>query len=167
MQHVVDAIVTFLDATVDELESETLLAAALRYKGDLGTLDEEIRALVEPLPADDRILVTNHDVFGYFAERYGFEVVGAIHESTSTLGEPSAADLADLAETVRRTGVPAVFTEASSGERLADALAREAGRSVEVVELYAESLGDEESEAGTYIDLMRTNAERIVEALSR
>lgn len=165
MRDAVDAIAEFIAANVDGLDDDALLAGAVSYKADLAALDGEIRELVDPIAATRRVLVTNHEVFGRFAARYGFEVIGAIHESTSTLGEPSAADLAALAAIVRRTGVPAVFTETSSSGRLAEALAREAGREVEVVELFAESLGDADSEAGTYIEMLRTNAQRIAEAL--
>ena len=62
-------------------------------------------------------------------------------------------------------GVPAVFADTSSPEDLADALAREVG-DVEVVELYSESLGEPDSAGGTYAGMMRTNAERIAEALT-
>ena len=108
--------------------------------------------------------MTNHDVFGYFADRYGFEVLGAVIPGGSTLAEPSASDLADLAALMVARHVPAVFADASSPARLAEALAAE-GADVTVVELYTESLGPAGSAGDTYIGMMRTNAERIAAAL--
>jgi zinc/manganese transport system substrate-binding protein len=109
--------------------------------------------------------VTNHDVFAYFADRYGFEVIGAVIPSTSTQAEPSAGDLDALATTVRQAGVPAIFADTASPRRLADALAAEAGSDVTVVPLYSESLGPPGSDGATYAGMMRTNATRIADAL--
>ncbi len=112
------------------------------------------------------MLVTNHEVFGYFADRYGFEVLGTVIPSLSTLSEPSAQELADLADAVAAAGVPAVFAEASSPTALAEALAAE-GTDVAVVELFSESLAGPGSGAATYVEMVRTNAQRIAAALAR
>ena len=114
------------------------------------------------LPADRRVLVTDHEVFGYFADRFDFDVVGTVIPSTTTDAAPSASDLDALAEIIRDAGVPAIFTESGHSDELADALADEVG-DVEVVALFAESLGPPGSGAETYVDMMRTNAELIVE----
>ena len=84
----------------------------------------EVEAALAGIPPDDRVLVTNHEVFGYFADRYDFEVLGAIIPGGSTLAEPSAADLADLAREIDERGVPAIFAETS----VADSAGRRAGR---------------------------------------
>ena len=135
------------------------------YLDALEALDAEVEALVATVPPDDRLLVTNHEVFGYFADRYDFEVVGAIIPGGSTLAEPSAAELADLVRQIDERGVPAMFAETSSPTRLAEALAAE-GADVEVVELYSESLGEPGSPGDTYLGMVRTNAERIAAALA-
>jgi zinc/manganese transport system substrate-binding protein len=150
---------------VDGLDTPAFRERAAAYVADLEALDGEVEALVAAVPAERRVLVTNHEVFGYFADRYGFEVLGAVIPSLSTLAEPSAADLADLAAAIADAGVPAIFAESSSPTRLADALAAE-GTDVEVVELFGESLGSEGSGGETYVDMVRTNAERIVGALT-
>ncbi|MFP5255386.1 MAG: metal ABC transporter solute-binding protein, Zn/Mn family, partial [Acidimicrobiia bacterium] len=91
--------------------------------------------------------------------------LGVIIPGGSTLAEPSAADLTDLAAAIERAGVPALFAETSSPARLAEALAGE-GADVEVVELFTESLGEAGSGADTYLGMVRTNAQRIADALA-
>ncbi|MET0810381.1 MAG: metal ABC transporter substrate-binding protein [Thermoleophilaceae bacterium] len=71
--------------------------------------------------------MTTHDSLGYFARRYGIDVVGSVIPSLSTQAQPSAGDIADLVDQVRDEGVEAVFPEAETSERLEQALAREAG----------------------------------------
>jgi zinc/manganese transport system substrate-binding protein len=161
---------TVAERIADALASLSGLGtAAFRDRADaylrqLEDLDAEVDAALAGIPEERRTLVTNHEVFGYFADRYGFEVLGAVIPGGSTLAEPSAADLADLAAQIERAGVTAIFAETSSPTRLADALAAE-GRDVAVVELYSESLGEPGSDGATYLDMMRTNAERIAAAL--
>jgi zinc/manganese transport system substrate-binding protein len=110
--------------------------------------------------------VTNHEVFGYFADRYGFEIVGAVIPSLTTNAEASAADLAELADVVSAERVPAIFAEATRSTQLADTLAQAVGGDVEVVELFTESLGAPGSGAETYMGMMRTNADLVADALS-
>ncbi|MEM7322340.1 MAG: metal ABC transporter substrate-binding protein [Actinomycetota bacterium] len=164
MTDVVAGISAFLSAEVDGLDTAALDTAAADYTAELEALDAEVRSLVEDIPADSRILVTNHEVFGYFADQYGFEVVGAVIPSGSTVDGASAGDLAELAETIEEEGVKAIFSDASSSDNLIEALAAEVG-DVEVVELYTESLGESGSDGGTYLDMVRTNATRISAAL--
>jgi zinc/manganese transport system substrate-binding protein len=117
------------------------------------------------LPPARRVLVTNHHVLGYFAERYRFRVIGTIIPGQSTLASPSAADLAELAATIRRQRVRAIFIDSSSPRRLADALAELAGLRVQVITLYSESLGPPGSSGATYRRMIRTNADRIAKGL--
>ena len=149
---------------VDGLDADELRARTDRYLRALDDLDREVAATLDAVPADRRTLVTNHEVFAYFAERYGFEVLGAVVPGGSTLAEPSAADLTDLAAAIDAADVPAVFAETSSPARVAEALAAE-GTDVEVVELYSEALGEAGSDGATYLDMVRANARRIAEAL--
>jgi zinc/manganese transport system substrate-binding protein len=118
------------------------------------------------VPVDRRVLVTNHDALGYFADRYGFEVVGTVIPGISTQAAADAADFAALATTVRDRGVPAIFAETTSSTALADALAAEVGRDVAVVTLYTGSLGPPDSGADTYVGMLETDAHRIADALA-
>jgi len=140
-------------------------AAAEEYRQELLDLDAGIEALVSGIPAERRKLVTNHQTLGYFADRYGFVVVGTIIPGGTTLAEPSPADLATLVETLRREGVRAVFAENTRPADLARTLAAELGEQVTVVALYTDSLGGPGSGAETYLGMMRTDAERIAAAL--
>lgn len=153
-----------LASHVDDLDTPAYRSRVDDYLGELDALDAEVRDILAPVPAERRRLVTNHEVFGYFAARYDFEVLGAVLPGGSTLAEPSAADLRELAATIREAGVPAIFTETSSPTRLADALAAE-GADVAVVALYSEALGEPGSDGATYLDMVRTNARRIADAL--
>jgi len=135
------------------------------YRTELLALDEEISAAVAVLPEADRVLVTNHDALGYFAARYGFEVAGTVIPSGTTLAEPSSAELAALVAVIQQRGVKAIFAETTEPSTLADAIAAEAGEEVRVVELYTGSLGEDGTGAETLIDMLRTNAQRIVGAL--
>jgi zinc/manganese transport system substrate-binding protein len=153
-------------AAIDGVDSGALDTRLDDYVGRLEALDTEIEAALDAVPADDRVLVTNHEVFGYFADRYGFEIVGAVVPSLSTNAETSSRELEDLAAIITAEGIPAIFAETTQSTDLADALADEVGGEVAVVELFTESLGEPGSGAETYIDLMRTNAERIVAALT-
>ena len=120
-------------------------------------------AAIEPAR---RKLITNHHVFGYLAARFGFEVIGAVIPSGTTLASPSSADLNDLTSKIRSAGVVAIFADSSQPERLAQVLAAEAGQDIAVVPLFTESLGAEGSAGATYLDMMRANTESITEALS-
>ncbi len=139
-------------------------ANASAYIQQLEALDAEIRDLVATVPAERRKLITNHDTFAYFADRYGFEVVGTVFEGVSTEQEPSAQQIAELVERIRAENVPAVFTENTVNARLAEQIADEAGVNV-VTSLYTDALGAPGSDADTYITMMRYDAEQIVNAL--
>ena len=148
---------------VDRAAVERQVAA---YVQQLEALDGEIASTLAPIPTARRTLVTNHDSFGYFADRYDLRVIGAVIPSLTTSASASAADLEALAEVIRDQAVPAIFAETTQPTKLADALAAEVGGDVAVVELYTESLGEPGSGADTYIGMLRTDAQRIVEALS-
>ena len=161
-----EALAATLADEVPALATDEARDRAAATVADLRTLDAEVETTLAAVPADRRKLVTNHDVFAYFADRYGFEVIGAVIPATTTQAAPSAGEIDDLAATVAAAGVPAVFADTSSPEDLADALAAEVGDDVEVVALYSESLGEPGSGADTYAGMVRTNAERIAGALA-
>jgi ABC-type Zn uptake system ZnuABC Zn-binding protein ZnuA len=125
----------------------------------------EVRGLLEAVPADQRILVTDHEALGYLADTYGYEIAGTVIPAGTTLAEPSSADLANLVKVINAEGVNVIFTNAAQPSALADAVAAETGRDIAVVPLYVESLGAPDSPAATYIDMMRTNAQLISEGL--
>ncbi|MDY7103236.1 MAG: metal ABC transporter substrate-binding protein [Actinomycetota bacterium] len=165
MARSVDAIAAFLIDNVDGVDGEALRASADDYVAELETLDEDVAEILSDIPDEQRVLVTNHEVFGYFADRYDFEVVGTVIPSGSTADGASAGELAELAEVIHDEGVPAIFADNSTSDDLAETLAAEVGE-VEVVELFTGSLGDEGSDGATYVAMVRTNAERIADALA-
>jgi zinc/manganese transport system substrate-binding protein len=153
-------------AAVEGIDSDAVAAQADAYADEVSTADAVIGDDLLAIPARARQLVTNHEVFGYFADRYGFEVIGTVIPSGTTLAEPSSADLSVLVDTIDETGVPAVFADTSSSSDLADVLADETGEDIAVVELFSESLGEPGSGGETYLQLIRTNADRILGALT-
>ena len=134
------------------------------YASKIEDLHTEIEALLAPIPDADRKLITNHEALGYFAARYGFEVVDTVIPGGATLAEPGTAELAALVERIQEEGIPAIFAETIESTALAEALAAEAGGDVKVVELYTGSLGEPGSGADTLIGMLRINAQRIADA---
>jgi ABC-type Zn uptake system ZnuABC Zn-binding protein ZnuA len=159
VENVRDALIELDGANADYYRDN-----ATKYLGTLDALDRDIRAQVETIPAACRKLVTNHEVLGYYAEAYGFELVGSVIPSTQTDAQPSAADVADIVSKIRAERVPAIFAEASVNPALVQQVAREAGIKV-VDDLYGDSLGPANSPGGTYEGMMRENTRKIVEAL--
>ena len=142
------------------------MARADSYASAIEELHEEIQAILTPIPNEDRALITNHDALGYFADRYGFEIIDTVIPGGATLAEPSSAELAALVDRIRETGAPALFAETIEPTVLAEALAAEAGSGIEVVELYTGSLGEPGSGADTLIGMLREDARRIADALA-
>lgn len=135
------------------------------YAEELLAANEEISQTLSSIPEARRLLVTNHEALGYFAERYGFEVIGVVIPGGSTMGDPSSAELADLVDVIEHEGVNAIFGETTQPSALAEAVAAELGEAVQVVNLYTGSLGEPGSDADTLIGMLLTNAESIAEAL--
>ena len=151
-------------AEVDPDHGADYAARADALAGDLHALDAWVRERVAAIPRDMRILVTDHDVFGYFADRYGFTVLDTIIPGFSTVSEPSARHLASLREAMAEHGVPAIFVGLTVSTHVAQVVADDLG--IEVVSVYTGSLSDPDGPAATYQDYMRTNVERIVAALA-
>ena len=149
-------------SVLDPESGSTYTANATAYNAKLDELHSWTEQQVEAVAEERRLLVTSHDSFGYFANLYHFEVVGVVLSITTDV-EPSAGDLAELVHEVEENNVPAVFGETTVSERLAKAVATESG--AELVRLYTGSLGPEDSGAATYIEMVRTNVDRIVQAL--
>jgi ABC-type Zn uptake system ZnuABC Zn-binding protein ZnuA len=138
---------------------------AQAYLDQLKVLDQYILSQAGWLPAARRKLVTNHDALGYFAQRYGFQVIGTALSSVSTeAGDPSAADLAKLVNEIKHAGVPAIFTENVENSAVIDQVAQEAGVKVGPL-LYTDALGQPGTAGETYLKMMRYNIDAIVPAL--
>jgi len=159
VENVRDALIDLDSANADYYREN-----ATRYLSTLDALDRDIESQVQSVPAACRKLVTNHEVLGYFAEAYGFELVGSVIPSTVTDAQPSAADVADIVRKIRDQDVPAIFAESSANPALVQQVAREANIKV-VDDLYGDSLGPANSAGGTYESMMRENTKKIVEAL--
>ncbi|WP_327212888.1 MULTISPECIES: zinc ABC transporter substrate-binding protein AztC [unclassified Rhodococcus (in: high G+C Gram-positive bacteria)] len=162
---VVDALEPVL-AGLDGVDPTAIAERAGVYRTKLDTLDAEMSAAFAAIPDERRALVTNHHVFGYLADRFDFEVVGAVIPGGTTLAAPSASDLSDLVDAVNTTGVRTIFAESSSPDRLVQALASEADIRVDVVPLFTESLSGADGGAPDYLTMMRVNTERIATGLS-
>lgn len=139
-------------------------ANAAAYVAKLEELDAWIRAQTQQIPAERRLLVTNHESFGYFADRYGFTIVGAVIPSVSTGASPSAQEMAKLVEHIKETGATAIFLETGASPQLARQVAQETGAKV-VTGLYTHSITDAKGPAPTYIEMMKYNVRAIVDAL--
>ena len=150
-------------ATQAGLDAVALDECVAAYHSELIALDAEVDAILASLHPEDRLLVTNHDALGYFADRYGFQVIGTVIPSGSTLAAASPAGLQELVELIDETGVAAIFSESTHSSDDTEALGREAG--VQVVSLNTGSLGPADSSSGTYIGFIRTNVQKIAEGL--
>ena len=157
----VDDIAARLSA-LDPDRGDTYRANASAYGALLDDLHEWTEEQVAVVPEASRLLATSHDSLGYLATLYSFEIVGVILGSTTEV-EASAEDLTELIHEIEESGAKAVFGETTVSERLAQTVATESG--AKLVRLYSGSLGDEDSGAGTYLEMVRTNIQRIVEAL--
>jgi ABC-type Zn uptake system ZnuABC Zn-binding protein ZnuA len=134
------------------------------YSVQLEALDRWIAEQVQQIPPERRLLVTNHESFGYFADRYGFKIVGAIVPSFSSGASPSAQQLAQLVDAIKATGAKAIFLETGTNPQLAEQVAQETGTKV-VTELYTHSITEASGPAPSYIEMMRYDTKAIVEAL--
>lgn len=151
-------------SAADPVNTALYQANAAAYSTQLQALDTYIVQQAQSIPASRRKLVTNHETFGYFADRYGFTVVGTVFPSVSAEAQPSAQDIARLVDTIKAEGLPAIFTESTVNPQLAAQIARDAGVTV-VSDLYVDSLGEPGSAGDTYIKMMRYNIDQIVKAL--
>lgn len=151
-------------AEADPDNADAYRTNAAAYSARLDEVDAEIRALIDDIPPANRKIVTNHDAFGYFIDRYGLEFVGAVIPSTDTSAEPSAQDIADLVDAIEREGVKAIFAESSIDPKIAEQVANDTGVRI-VDDLYGDSLGEPGSGAETLDGMLLANARKIAEAL--
>lgn len=150
-------------STLDPEHASVYRQNADQYQAELEELDGWIRAQIEQLPSEQRVLVTDHDTLGYFAQAYGFEVIGVVVVGGSTLSDPSAQQIAALEETIMAFDTPAIFVDTSVNPQVSERIAADTGTAL--VKLYTGSLSEPDGPAATYIDLMRYTVTSIVQAL--
>lgn len=165
MVDVVDALEDTV-AEVPGIDTAALATTAGSYRSELEELDAAMSAAFAAIPEERRNLVTNHHVFGYLADRFGFRIIGAVIPGGTTLASPSASDLRELVGAIEEAQVSTIFAEASQPDRLVQVLADGANIDVAVVELFTESLTAPGEGAESYLTMMRTNTERIATGLS-
>ncbi len=134
-------------------------ARATDLEARLTTLNDQLTAILNTVPASQRSLVTGHESLGYFAQRYGYRLIGAIIPSLSTQAESSAANLAALEAKVKAAGVKAVFTELGTDASVAQAVGRDTG--AKVVELTTHALPQD----GSYFTFLTNIASLVAENL--
>jgi zinc/manganese transport system substrate-binding protein len=160
VQHIRDVL-----AEADPADRAAFDANADAYLARLRALDAGIATCFDRVPADQRTLVTDHDAFNYFAERFDIAVIGAVIPSQTTQGEPSAGDLANLVALVKSEHVKAVFPESSLNPKLAQSIATESGASSDYT-LYGDTLGPSDSSGATYLTMEEANADQMVKGFT-
>jgi ABC-type Zn uptake system ZnuABC Zn-binding protein ZnuA/ABC-type Mn2+/Zn2+ transport system permease subunit len=157
------AVPVIRDALVksDPARRAVFMRNAAAYLRKLRRLDAGIAACFAKVPPAQRKLVTDHDAFGYFARRYGVQIVGAVIPSQTTQAQPSAGEVAKLSALIKREGVKAIFPESSINKKLADALAGQTGATAKYT-LYGDTLGPAGSRGATYLGMERANADAMV-----
>lgn len=144
-------------ALADPAHKAEFVRNARAYVAKLLFLDGKIQRCMRSVPASRRKLVTDHDAFGYFARRYGIEVVGAVIPSQTTQAQASAKDLSELAATIERERVAAIFPESSLSAKVAEAIAAQTGATADY-SLYGDTLGPVGSDGATYLTMEASNA---------
>jgi ABC-type Zn uptake system ZnuABC Zn-binding protein ZnuA len=162
-------VITYVDNIRDGLskvdpEGAAIYAAnAAAYIKELQDLDAWIKTQVDPLTPDQRVVVTNHESMAYFAKRYGFDVIGAVVPSLSSDAAPSAQQMAALIEQIRSSGARAILLDQMDNPNLAKQISTETSTKV-ISDLHLESLTAPDGNAPNYIEMMKYNVSRIVDA---
>ncbi|MPZ15304.1 MAG: zinc ABC transporter substrate-binding protein [Chloroflexi bacterium] len=152
-------------ATADPEGRSTYEANTASYDAQLDQLDREIMAQWAQIPPGQRTLVTNHDAFGSYVDRYGITFVGSVIPSLSTEAEPSAAEVQQLVEEIRAQNVRTIFTEASVNARLAEQISQQTGVRI-FQDLYGDALGEPGSEGDTYLRMIRFNTNTMIAGMT-
>lgn len=149
---------------IDPAGKDAYTSNAATYVTQLQNLDSWIIQQIAMIPEANRLLVTNHETFGYFADHYGFKIVGTVIPSFSSDASPSAKELAALEEKIKATGVKAIFLEVGANPQLAQQIAQDTGIKVDLT-LYTHSLSNSSGPAPTYIEMMKYDVSVIVDLL--
>lgn len=147
-------------AAADPDHAADYRSRAAAFASELNELDRELAAELEAVPAANRELVTSHDALGYFADRYGFDVIATPFPASGTEAEASAAQIDEVEDAVRKAGVPAVFAEREDDPEVLELVAEDTDVEI-VTDLLVESPGD----SGGYVEMLRLDAKRISTAL--
>jgi zinc/manganese transport system substrate-binding protein len=155
-------------AAADPAHATAFAGNLTTYAAQLDKLDADNEAAFAKIPAAQRKLVTNHDAFGYYVDRYKLQFVGSVIPSLDTSAELSAQQLNDLVAKIKATWTKAIFTESSLPPKSAEAIAKQAGVKVIGGEdaLFGDSLGAEGTPQGTYLGAEQHNTQVIVAGLS-
>lgn len=150
---------------VDDLgvSAEQLTTCADDYIAELAALSAELDSTFAALTPQQQVLVTDHEALGHFASRFGFEIVGTVLPSTSSIGETNPRDLDELTAAMKEHGVTTVFAGAGNSTSIAETLTNALGTEVTVEHLNVESLNPDDG-AADYLELMRSNAARIAQS---
>jgi ABC-type Zn uptake system ZnuABC Zn-binding protein ZnuA len=152
-------------AAADADGAATYARNAAAYDRRLTALDGAVADCIDQLPPAQRKLVTTHDALGYYAKRYGLDVVGAVIPSLSTQAQASAGEVTELVDTIKREQVKAIFAESSVNPKLEQVVADQAGAEIGKA-LWADTLGPEGSDGDTYLKSIAANTSAIVDGLS-
>jgi zinc/manganese transport system substrate-binding protein len=152
-------------AKADPKHASTYDANAKTYTAQLRKLDRGVAACIAKVPAAQRKLVTTHDALGYYARRYGIDVIGTVIPALTTDAQPSAGDTAQLIRTIEDSGVKAIFAESSVNPKVEEAIARETGAKIGKA-LWADTLGPEGSDGATYVRSIESNTAAMVDGFT-
>lgn len=154
-------------SALDPANAETYARNAENYLVELDELEEYTIKQLAQIPEENRLLVTNHDSLGYFADEYNFTVVGTVIPAASTLAEPSASDFVHLIGEMEAHDICTIFTEATVSNTLAQTVSAELDgcEEVKIIQLYSGAVGPTGSGADSYIGMFRANVDAIVEGL--
>jgi manganese/zinc/iron transport system substrate-binding protein len=156
------------------IKTDSLNEALFRKKTDtyqlqLDSLHQEVQSQIKIIPEDKKVLVTAHDAFAYFGRAYGVEVRGL--QGISTLSEFGLRDVSNLVDFIVQNEIPAIYTETSVSKKAITAVlegCRSKGHDVEIGgSLYSDAMGKEGTFEGTYIGMVHSNVEKIVNGLSK
>lgn len=148
---------------LDPANADAYAQAAAAYRAELEALHADVAATIATIPPERRLLVTDHDDLAWFAAAYDMKVVGAVTPSFSSMASISAQEMAALQDQIAAQGVPAIFVGATVNPRLANQVAQDTG--ARVIPLYTDSLSAADGPATTYVQMMRSNAQAIADAL--
>jgi len=162
----IDPIVDSLSGVAPEHAAE-FRANGEALKAEYAELDAWVESRIAELPAEQRVLVTAHDAFGYYGQQYGLEVSGI--QGLSTAAEAGLADVDRVVELVSSRQLKAIFVESSVPPRTIDAVrsgCEARGHTVELGgELFSDAMGAPGTPEGTYVGMVRHNTDTVVEAL--
>lgn len=163
---VVSNISHFLISTYPS-HAENIQQNTSEYDSRLKVLNKWTKDQIQQLDSTQRVLITAHDAFGYFGRAYNIEVRGL--QGISTISEYGLKDISDLVNFITDREIKAVFIESSVSDRSLNAVKEGCEAKNHDLKiggtLFSDAMGEEGSEEGTYIGMVKYNVNTIVEAL--